>query len=81
MSTFTLSAAERKQAFLDQFVCDTTRGYASALYDLEAASIEKHDRKIFERVLDIVDIYDEIDESELAKMRIQKLAKSEQVAA
>ena len=81
MSTLLLTAAARKQAFLNQFVCDTTRAYASALYDLEAASIEKHDRKIFERVLDIVDIYDEIDESELTKMRIQKLAKSEQVAA
>jgi len=53
MSTLLLTAAARKQAFLNQFVCDATRAYASALYDLEAASIEKHDKKVSERVLDI----------------------------
>ena len=74
MSTFTLSAAERKQAFLDQFVCDTTRGYASALYDLEAASIEKHDKRISERVLDIVDPFEVIPESEIKALRIKSLS-------
>lgn len=65
---------QTKKNFLDQFACVTTRAFASHLWDLEAASIADHKVKIGDRILEIVEIYDDISASELKTLGIELLA-------
>ena len=69
-----MNAQQQKEKFLSQFTCRATRAYATMLYDLEAdaGKMVKHNNKASDRVLEIVDIYDEITETELAKFNVPK---------
>jgi hypothetical protein len=60
-----------KADFLRQFPCPATRAYAAKLYDLEQESIATHNNKASDRVLEIVDFYDEIDTAELERLGIE----------
>ncbi|WP_241170361.1 hypothetical protein [Serratia marcescens] len=68
-----MNAQQQKEKFLSQFTCRATQAYAAMLYDLEAdmGKMVKLNNKASDRVLEIVDIYDEIPESELAKFGIK----------
>lgn len=68
---YTITQQQLKEKFLSQFVCKETRAYASRLYDLEQESIASHNNKASDRVLEIVDFYDEIDPKELKALGIE----------
>jgi ABC-type transporter MlaC component len=59
-----------KEDFLNQFRCDATRAYAKRLYELHEQSIETNKGRASAAVLEVVDIYDEIPESEITALGI-----------
>lgn len=72
-----MTPQEQKQAFLNQFPCKETAAYAERLYELHEQSIATNKGPASRAVLEIVDMYEIIDATELTRLGIPLPIKTE----